>query len=44
MQSSNIVNIEEINDLNIKLINIVNKALDDAFDLASDVHPEFILK
>ena len=27
-----------------ELINIVNKALDDAFDLASDVHPEFILK
>ncbi len=27
-----------------ELVNIVNKALDDAFELASDVHPEFILK
>lgn len=26
------------------LINIVNQALDDAFELASDVHPDFILK
>lgn len=27
-----------------ELVNIVNKALDDAFELASDVHPDFILK
>lgn len=27
-----------------ELINIVNKALDDAFELASDIHPDFILK
>lgn len=27
-----------------ELVNVVNKALDDAFELASSVHPDFILK